>query len=151
MDEHQQIGGPDPLAMVEMQAVQIDADIAGNYAPPPAAEGAADALPLSAVEEAREVVIFVRELAAPVYPSLRQVYSDETVERIATAAAPLMQKYGVTLGGMFERWGPEIHFAMVMLPVGMQTAAAIRADRAAARAANEKEGRPDAAEDARVA
>ncbi|SMC29522.1 hypothetical protein SAMN02745857_03891 [Andreprevotia lacus DSM 23236] len=123
--------GFDQLAALEGHAAALDSDIAAQYAPPgdTAGEAAAAIGGYDAALEARTLLQVAREALAPIYPSLRAVYSDETCERIAQAAAPVMHKYGVTAGGIFEKWGPELALAVVVVPVGMQTVKAIRHDR----------------------
>lgn len=105
-------------------------------AAPIAAQPAADP-----AKEAAELIEFARSLLLPLYPRLEAVYTPEVCGRLGAAAGPLMAKYGLTLGGLFDRWAPEIGFAIVALPLVRPTIEAIRADRGQA------DGKPPAAAD----
>lgn len=129
------------------EAAQIDAAAAPQLAAQPAAEP--DAAKVDPNAEAADVIRFAVALFVPLYPSLQAVYSDTAQARLAAAAGPVMAKYGWTMGGLFEKWGPEIQLAIVGIPLAIETSKAIRADTAArvaaARKANEdaeEAGRP---------
>lgn len=115
-------------------ALQVGGDETNAGAP----EGVPAAVPMGAEQEAKEVIEFGCSLFVPLYPSLAQVWTPEVRGNIATAAAPLMEKYGVTLGGIFDQWGAEIRFAMVAFPVASATVGAIKHDNAARKAAAEE-------------
>ncbi|XZG68898.1 hypothetical protein ACTSKR_09550 [Chitinibacteraceae bacterium HSL-7] len=126
----------DQLAALQAQAEAVDAEMAANYAAP-AAEEAAPAVMVDASAEAEAIIKTAVMLAGDAYPTLRQVYTDDKIVQIAQAAAPVMEKYGWNMGGLFEQWGAEIQLAIVLIPVGMATAAAIRTDKAARAAKQE--------------
>jgi hypothetical protein len=75
--------------------------------------------------EARDLVEFLHSLFVPLYPSLATVYSPAVRARIAATAGPLMQKYDFTLG----RFGPELAFGIVVVPLIAPTMQAIKHDR----------------------
>lgn len=121
------------------KAKQLD----GELPPPAAAEpGAAGAdRPAGMTDyaaEAQGLIDFVFHGVSPVYPSIAPIYPPEVRARLAATAAPLMEKYNLTLGAIFEKWAKEIAFGMVALPLIAPTVQAIRADRAAARKAAEE-------------
>lgn len=111
---------------------QVDSGAVAGVADPGAVAGLADP-----VEEAKNVIAFAVALFVPLYPSLERVFSEGQQERLAAVSVPLMQKYDISLGGIFERWGPEINFALVAVPMAQATVAAVRADKAALAAAQE--------------
>lgn len=100
-----------------------------------AGPGVPDGVPIDAEAEARDVINFGVALFVPLYPSLEGVYSKEVIGRLAAVSVPLMQKYDISLGGIFEKWGPEINFAIVAVPLTQATVAAVRQDKAARQAA----------------
>lgn len=138
-------GGHDQLAMLEGLAEHHDADVSAAFAPHQegVAEGPEEA-GYSTVMEAKCLLKSGRALAGQFYGCIRKIYTDETIDEVAEALAPVMKKYGWTEGGLFEKWGPEINLAMVVLPLGMVTVQAIRAEnemrRAMAEAARNGQG-----------
>lgn len=99
-------------------------------APPPAAdapEAAAHDLPA----EVAALLQTTAAMLAPMFPSLAKVYTEETCRSLGVAAAPVMQKYGLTVGGIFDRWGAEITLAATALPVAVATYEGVRSDLAA--------------------
>ena len=52
-----------------------------------------------------------------------------------------MEKYGLSLGTLFERWGAEINFALVAVPLVGETLKAVKADNQARKEAAEREAR----------
>jgi hypothetical protein len=79
-------------------------------------------------QEARELIRFAATLFFPLYPSLERVYTETRQEQLAQVSAPLMAKYNLSLGAMFERWGAEINFALVAVPLVGETVKAVKAD-----------------------
>lgn len=104
------------------------ADVPAAPGAPAAAAPAAPAAALDPHAEAVDLIEFANALLLPLYPSLKAVYTAEVRARLATVSAPLMAKYGMTLGGM----GPEVGFLLAVVPLIQPTIAAIRADRGAA-------------------
>ena len=93
------------------------------------------AAPVDYVGEASEIVELAYDGLSPIWPSLANVYTPEVRGKIAKRAAPLMEKYGLTFGGMLEKWGAEIMFAVTVVPLIAPTAKAIAADNLAAKIA----------------
>lgn len=104
-------------------------------------QGVSGGVSMDASTEAREVIRFAATLFCPLYPSLARVYTEERQEQLAQVSAPLMQKYGFSLGTLFERWGAEINFAIVALPLAKETAGAIKHDNQVRKEAAEREAR----------
>jgi hypothetical protein len=104
-----------------------------------------------AISEAQDVIEFAANLFFPLFPSLVQVYPKEVRENLAEVSAPLMEKYGITLGELFKKWGAEIRFGMVALPLASATVKAVKYDNMQrklaeqeAKAAKEKEAKANA-------
>lgn len=115
-----------------LAAAAADTATAENAAQSGAAAPAASAAPQPVKDpkaEAADLLQFAGGLLFPLYPSLAKVYTPEVIDRLATASAPLLTKYGVNLEAVFGRFGPEIGFAIVAVPLIAPTVAAIRADR----------------------
>lgn len=85
---------------------------------------------LTAEQEAQGLIEMAVETAAPLYPTLRAVYTPETVAKLSAALGPLMRKYSFSLFGA-SRWKEELQAAMVCVPVIIATVAAVKADTAA--------------------
>lgn len=71
-------------------------------------------------------------LLAPIFPTLAKVYTPQTVERLSVATERVCVKRGWLSGGLFGGQSEEIVLAAVLIPVGLSTWAAIRADLTAA-------------------
>jgi len=133
----------DELQQLQSQAAALDAELntpAASLPPPgqtiePAAVEPAAVDPLA---EARDLIQFSVTLLAPLYPSVERIYTKDTQEKLAKVSAPLMAKYGLTLSGLFEKWGAEINFALVAIPLALETAKGIRADLDAVKAEHQK-------------
>lgn len=117
------------LENLAAQAAVLDAETAPVDMTAPAAEPAAPVM--SAADEAAGVIKFAVALFVPLFPSLEAVYTTAAQARLADVAGPVMTKYGLTMGGLFEKWGPEINLAIVAVPLAMETGRAMRADIAA--------------------
>lgn len=71
-------------------------------------------------------------LIEPIFPTLGKVYTKDTVRRIAVSTERVCVKRGWLSGGLFGGQSEEIVLAAVLIPVGLSTWAAIRADLTAA-------------------
>jgi hypothetical protein len=78
----------------------------------------------------------------PAWPTVAPIYGPDVRARLAHSIGRLMEKYQFSLADLFAKWEPEIRFAMVALPLVPPTVAAIRAQRAADRAAASQAARP---------
>lgn len=119
------------LEALESQAVAVDAQTAAND---PAAPTEPQAVKLDSAAEVAALLQTLAALLAPAFPSLATIYTEATCKRLGEAAAPVMDKYSLSVGGLFEKWGAEITLALAALPVGVATVAGIKADLAARRA-----------------
>lgn len=71
---------------------------------------------------------------SPMLPSIKPIYTPEVVEAIATSAASVCNKHGWLSGGVGGKWGEEIAFCGLMIPIAIQTRKAVLFDIAAAKA-----------------
>lgn len=113
----------DDLNQLKAEAAEIDAEFIPAGSPESETRPGMDYL-----MEARNLIEFAVTLFVPLFPSLANVYTDAAKVALANASAPMMEKYNMSMGGLFEKWGPEINFAMVSFPLGLQTYRAIQAD-----------------------
>lgn len=104
------------------------ADVAATAgaAQPGADQPAAQQPVADPAKEAADLIQFARSLLLPLYPRLESVYTPDVCARLGAAAGPLLAKYGLTLGGIFDRWAPEIGFCIVALPLVRPTIEAMR-------------------------
>lgn len=117
------------------ELMQIKAE-AEAIAPPPVVDPNAPpaAAPVDFMVDARGLCDFTAEGLGALYPSTLKVLDAEKRERFAAALAPVMEKYGLSLGAIFGRWGAEINLAFVTVTLAVPLANAIKSDRAAIRA-----------------
>ncbi len=87
--------------------------------------------PPSSANRPEDIIGMLRlavEILSPMFPSLRQVYTDETMHSIAAVAVPLADKHGFSLSNVFGRFQEEIQFAFVVVPVALATYQAVKHD-----------------------
>lgn len=118
------------LDRMEAEAATVDGQATAASAPPDAPEVAAPDVPA----EVAALLQTVAGLFSPLFPCLASIYTPDTCRRLGDAAAPVMDKYGWSVGGLFERWGAEITLAATAFPVAMATWQGVKADLAAKRA-----------------
>lgn len=137
-------GGPDDQARAESLAAIQGQVIDAEQVEGESGQGVSGGVPMDAVQEALGVIQFGTTLFFPLFPSLAAVYTAERQQQLATVSAPLMQKYGLSLGTLFERWGAEINFALVAVPLARETVKAVKADNAARELAAQQEQEQEA-------
>jgi hypothetical protein len=125
------------------ELAQIAADAAAIDPPQvaPGTEAAAPSEPVDYYTDAKGLTDIAAESLAAFYPRTEAVLSPDRREKFAAALAPVMEKYGLSLGVIFGRWGAEINLAFVTAQFAVPLARAIADDRAAARA--EKTGQAE--------
>ncbi len=117
------------LDRLAAEAAAIDAQASAATEPPQPEAEAAPAADVPA--EVAALLQAVAALFAPVFPCLATIYTPDTCRRLGDSAAPVMAKYGLSVGGLFERWGAEITLAATAFPVALATWQGIKADIAA--------------------
>lgn len=83
----------------------------------------------SADDEAQQLVDLAAAALGMWYPSTREILTPERRAPVALALAPVLEKYGLTMGDLFAQWAPEIRLAMAVAPLAIPIANAIRKDR----------------------
>ena len=112
------------------QGAAIDAEAAPQ---PIDAQGA----PIAPTDYGTEAAMLVSTLvliAAPFFPSIPKIWTDAKQKAVAAAAAPVLEKYGFTLGDFMGAWKEEITLLVVAGPLVLETIDGVKADRAAAKA-----------------
>ena len=115
------------LAALEMAAQEAAAQSAA--AVHQEQQAAAAVVSLSA-EIAGALKIMV-SVARPMFPSLTEIYTEETISAVSESVGAVCQKHGWLGGGLFGEWGEEIACAVVCLPVAFATYTGIKSDIAA--------------------
>ena len=118
------------LNRLAAEAAAVDASAQALSAPPasPEAAPAPDApKPVDYLTEARGVIGFICISACAVFPCLAPIYTKDKQEQLAQVTAPLLEQYGVDLGGIMGKYGNWINFVMVAVPLGTQTYQAMQA------------------------
>lgn len=113
------------------QGAALDAEAA------PQPIDAATGQPIAPTDYGTEAAMLLSTLvliAAPFFPSIPRIWTDAKRKAVAAAAAPVMEKYGFTLGDFMGAYKEEITLLVVAGPVILETIDGIKADRAAAKA-----------------
>ena len=95
-------------------------------------------------QEAAELLRFVLALVVPYCRSLGEVWTRDAQTEFCAAAAPVMEKYGFTLGALKAL--PEIRLALVAVPLLVKSAECVRLEIEARRAAAARDVSPPAAD-----
>lgn len=121
------------LRALAAEGAALDAET--QPAPPPELDASGQPIqppaPIDYAADARGLVDITAETLGAFYPSTAAVLTADKRDRIAAAAAPVLEKYGFSLGAFLGRFGPEIGLAFALGQVAIPLAKAIRADRAA--------------------
>lgn len=109
-------------SLAALEAAAAGGDLGGDARPVPPEEA-------DPVAESRELWNFVFTLVGGLAPEMAKLYPPDRVEKIAVAWVPLAQKRGWDLGAILGEWGPEIMFAVAIVPpeIGRAVLALIRA------------------------
>lgn len=81
----------------------------------------------------REALGMARMIAAPAmswWQDYAACWSDKQLDAISAAGAAVMLRHGVTMGELFEQYGPYIALLGATVPPGLATYAAVKARRA---------------------
>lgn len=116
----------DEISLLAAEAAAVDA-AAQPAAPAEAAPLPGAPKPVDPLTEARGVIGFICISACAVFPCLAPIYTEEKREQLAQVTAPLLEQYGVDLGGIMGKYGNWINFAMVAAPLASQTYQAMQA------------------------
>lgn len=122
---------PPELAQIEAEAAAITPAASAI----PGQETAPAEPPVDYMTDAQGIVDMGAAALGAWYPRTEPVLNDAARKKLAEAAAPVMEKYGLTLGALFGRWGAEINLAFALVSLGVPIAKAISADRAEQKAA----------------
>ena len=88
--------------------------------------------PVDYAGEAGMLIGFAVTTAATFWPSVREVWTDANQKAVAAAAAPVMEKYGFTLGDFMGAYKEEIGLLFVAGPLILKTIDAVEKDKRAA-------------------
>lgn len=113
------------LAALEMGAAQPDQAAALIESAEADAQAAAQGANTGQV---RMILALAVPVLGKLYPCLIDIYDDTTCEQVAGTLGPVLTKYGIDLGDLGGKWGPEIAAIMVCGPVAFATYKGIMAD-----------------------
>lgn len=127
---------PPELAQIEAEAQQLNPPpVAGQEQAQP---GASAAPVVDFLGETRMLIDMLSGTAKVVYPSTANVLTEQARAELAAVWGPLAEKYGFTMGGFMGKWGREIaagYTTAMLIPPLLD---AIKADRAAAKIAEQQ-------------
>lgn len=136
--------------MNEAQGLETEHGGAGQPGAPgqvPAMGGNLEAELLSALQMAR---MAAEKLAFSWWPEFREVWSDQTLQSIATAGAEIMRRHGWGMGELLSKWGPYFALGGAILPPSMVTYQVIKQRQEDERRAARARGTPMAQPAARA-
>lgn len=139
-------GLPDEMA-AELRQLEAGALEDEGATPAVGGEGGDDqtvlAVPLS--QELTGMLSMLSKLAAPIFPSLGAIYTDEVCATLGGAIAPVCEKHGWLTGGIGGEYAEELMCLVVVGPIAYATYAGVSGDLAerarAARAKQAEQGR----------
>jgi len=125
------------LKALEGEAAQIDAQLAPTPTPE---EGVQIAQPGNQNEAAElsALVQIVSGMFAPMFPSLKEIYTAQSCDALAAAAVPVMLKRGWSVSGLLGKYAEEVALLAVAGPLAFATWQGVSSDLAAAAAAQKK-------------
>lgn len=75
----------------------------------------------------------------PIFPSLREIYTNDTIQTVGAVVAPVCRKRGWLANGVGGKYAEEMAACAVLAPIAAATYAGITADLAVRKAAQRKE------------
>lgn len=122
------------LDALEAEARAVDLAVA----PAPVADEKAQAAtaPANEVAELAALITILSSMFVPVFPSLANIYTPETISSLASAAVPVMQKRGWSTSELLGKYAEELALAAVAAPVALATWQCVKADSEAAKRKN---------------
>lgn len=114
-------------AAADLKALQRMANADPGAQPDPEEVAAEQARP-ALDQEIAGALMMLAKMAGPMFPSVAEVYTDETCAAVGAAVAPVCDKYGWLQGGIGGEYGPEIMCLVVVGPMAYATYAAVQKD-----------------------
>lgn len=127
-DDGADSGGNPAEMQAELRALEAGAaEDAGAIPAGDAAEPAGElVVPLS--QELTGMLSMLSKLAAPIFPSLGAIYTDEVCATLGQAIAPVCEKHGWLAGGIGGEYAEEMMCLVVVGPIAYATYAGVRGD-----------------------
>lgn len=80
------------------------------------------------VAELAGLITIVAAMFAPVFPSLGKIYTQETINSLASSTVPVMVKRGRSVASLLGQYAEEFALLVVAAPVALATYQGIKAD-----------------------
>jgi hypothetical protein len=129
-------------------ALQAKADSAPPVPGAPEPEPEPVVIPLA--QEIAAMLKMISGVAAPMFPTVGKIYTDEVCGAIGGVVAPVCEKHGWLQEGIGGKWGEEIMCLVVVAPIAWATVEAAKQDAAARRQEGKAEPAAARLEAARV-
>lgn len=127
-DEQKQTAPPNAEQAADLAALQF----AAAGAPLPVTVTATEQAPkIDLAAELAGLMALTVGTIGPMFPSLRTIYTDDTMQAASAAIASVCNKHGWMQDGVGGRFGEEIAAAFVLGPLAWATYAGIKGDLAA--------------------
>lgn len=130
VENQEQDGGGADLAEQKRDLFALEAMAAGEQVPGQMSDetGAGIAPPKDLKLELTGLLSIAVGVLSPVFPTLKEVYTTESIDQAATVTAALCDKHGWLQGDGLSKYGEEIAAAIVLGPMAFGTYAAINKD-----------------------
>ncbi|WP_157648123.1 hypothetical protein [Burkholderia ubonensis] len=106
--------------------------------------------PIDPVAELLDMLKMARDYVAPLRPYVMQIYTDDVLRELAAKTVPVLDKYGWSVSGVGDLFGPEIRLLALIAPLLYVTWQVEKAHRAAQLAERTVDAAPAAAATAPV-
>ncbi|SKC92234.1 hypothetical protein [Paraburkholderia hospita] len=117
MEQVTGVGPVDDWALIERRAAAFEFEASAEASAPMPGEPA----PIDPAEEVADVLKLVRDLIGPLLPYIPEIYTDDVCAAVADKTVPVLDKYGIAIGGVGGLLGPELALAALVLPLGYVT------------------------------
>ncbi|KFL54377.1 hypothetical protein JM78_04550 [Burkholderia pyrrocinia] len=101
--------------------------------------------PIDPADELLDMLKMARDYLAPLLPYVPAIYSDEVLAELAAKTVPVLDKYGLSLSGVGDLFGPELRLLVVVAPLAYVTYKTHKAYKAAEQEARTVDAAPAAA------
>ena len=126
-----QSAGPELASEARADLAAIMGQVEGEVSPGAEPEPQAPEVDLSG--EIAGLVSMGVALLSPMFPSLREIYTEQAVGAASTALAGVCNKHGWMQGGMVGGWGEELAAVAIVGPLVWATVQGVQGDLAAKR------------------
>ncbi|KVA74082.1 hypothetical protein WM36_17195 [Burkholderia ubonensis] len=101
--------------------------------------------PIDPAAELLDMLKMARDYLAPLLPYVPAIYTDEVLTELAAKTVPVLDKYGLSVAGVGDLFGPELRLLVLVAPLAYVTYRTHKAYKAAELEARTVDAAPAAA------